>query len=183
MDTQNSQVLMVSKCQTYAFSKPQKREIHLQAGLGVEGDAHNGATVKHRHRMTIDPTQPNLRQVHLIHAELFDELNEKGFAIVAGDMGENITTTNIDLLNLPRGTHLHVGDTAVVEVTGLRHPCKQLDDFRSGLMKAVLYRDSQGDLVRKAGIMGVVKNGGSVKPGDRIEIELPPGPHEKLRPV
>jgi MOSC domain-containing protein YiiM len=183
MDTQNAHVLMVSKCQTYAFSKPQKSEIHLQAGLGVEGDAHNGVTVKHRHRMTIDPTQPNLRQVHLIHAELFDELNNKGFTIVAGALGENITTKDIDLLNLPCGTHLHIGDMAVVEVTGLRHPCKQLNDFQPGLMNAVLYRDSKGDFVRKAGIMGVVKLGGRVKPGDSIQIELPPGPHEKLHPV
>ncbi len=183
MDAQNAHVLMVSKCRTYAFSKLRKSEVHLQAGLGIEGDAHNGVTVKHRYRMATDPTQPNLRQVHLIHAELFDELKTKGFAIVAGDMGENITTKDIDLLNLPCGTHLHIGDTAVVEVTGLRHPCKQLDDFQPGLMNAVLYRDSEGGLVRKAGIMGVVKLGGSVKPGDRIQIELPPEPHEKLQPV
>lgn len=183
MDAQKAQVLMVSKCRTYAFSKLPTSQIHLQAGLGVEGDAHHGITVKHRHRMTTNPTQPNLRQVHLIQAELFNELNKKGFTIAAGDIGENITTKDIDLLNLPCGTHLHIGDTAVVEVTGLRHPCKQLDDFQPGLMNAVLYRDSEGGLVRKAGIMGVVKLGGRVKPGDSIQIELPPEPHEKLKPV
>lgn len=157
--------------------------IRLVEDFGVEGDAHAGATVKHRSRVRRDPSQPNLRQVHLIHAELHDELRTKGFDPGPGQMGENITTRGIDLLALPKGALLHIGAEAVVEVTGLRNPCTQLDGLRSGLMNAVLDRDREGNLVRKAGIMAVVRKGGAVRPGDAIVVHLPTPPFEKLGPV
>ncbi len=173
----------VSRSATYTFSKPNQAKIHLLAGLGVAGDAHMGETVKHRSRVARDPTQANLRQVHLIHAELHDELRTLGFTVTAGQMGENITTRNLDLLGLPTGTRLHIGQTAVIEVTGLRNPCKQLDDFQAGLMQAVLGRDEQGNLIRKAGVMAIVLTGGDVQVGDPIRVELPELPHHKLEPV
>jgi MOSC domain-containing protein YiiM len=176
-------VIAVSCSPTYTFTKPTQGSIRLLAGLGVEGDAHLGETVKHRSRVARDPTQPNLRQVHLIHAELHDELRAAGFTVSAGQMGENITTSGVDLLGLPTGTRLHLGKTAVVEVTGLRNPCVQLDHFQSGLMAAVLERDEHGRLIRKAGVMGIVLTGGEVQPGDPITVELPPAPHRSLEPV
>lgn len=139
-----------------------------------------GKTVKHRSRVAVDPTQPNLRQVHLIHAELHDELRAAGFLVSAGQMGENITTRSVDLLSLPLSTRLHLGDTAVVELTGLRNPCTQLDRFQPGLMAAVLGRDEHGKLIRKAGVMGIVVVSGKVRPGNPIRIELPPEPHHPL---
>jgi MOSC domain-containing protein YiiM len=157
--------------------------IRLVEGLGIEGDAHAGTTVKHRSRVTRDPTQPNLRQVHLIQAELFDELAAAGFNVSAGDMGENITTKGLDLLALPAGTRLHIGDSAIVEVTGLRNPCVQIDQFQKGLMKATLDKDADGNLVRKAGVMSIVIAGGDVRPGDAIKVSLPALPHKKLEPV
>ncbi len=179
----NPGVLAVSSSPTHTFSKPNHGSIRLLAGLGVEGDAHLGETVQHRSRVARDPNQPNLRQVHLIHAELHDELQVAGFAVSAGQMGENITTRGIDLLRLPTGTRLHLGNTAVVEVTGLRNPCAQLDTFQPGLMAAVLERDEHGALIRKAGIMAIVLAGGEVRPGDPITVELPPQPHLTLAPV
>ncbi|NLG99477.1 MAG: MOSC domain-containing protein [Chloroflexi bacterium] len=176
-------VVAVSRSAAHTFSKPVQERIQLLAGLGVEGDAHMGETVKHRSRAARDPDLPNLRQVHLIHAELHEELRAAGFEVSAGQMGENITTRGIDLLGLPAGARLHIGDTAVVEVTGLRNPCKQLDDLQQGLMAAVLDRDEQGQLIRKAGVMGIVISGGEVKPGDPIVLELPPGPHQPLEVV
>jgi MOSC domain-containing protein YiiM len=173
-------VTAVSRGATHAFSKERQEVIRLIAGQGVEGDAHMGETVKHRSRVAVDPSQPNLRQVHLIHAELHEELQSKGFAVTAGDMGENVTTRGIDLLTLPRGTILRLGSDAQVEVTGLRNPCAQLDRFRPGLMKAVLGRDGEGRLIRKAGIMAIVLVGGTVQPGDPIRVELPAEPHEPL---
>ncbi|MEU7916184.1 MOSC domain-containing protein [Microbispora bryophytorum] len=178
-----SRVTAVSRSAAHTFSKTSLESIRLLAGLGVEGDAHAGVTVKHRSRVARDPGQPNLRQVHLVHAELHDELREAGFAVREGDMGENVTTRGVDLLALPAGTRLHLGETAVVEVTGLRNPCVQLDGFQDGLMKAVLDRDEEGNLVRKAGVMGVVVAGGEVRPGDAIRVEPPTGPHQALRPV
>jgi MOSC domain-containing protein YiiM len=157
--------------------------IRLIAGIGVEGDAHAGVTVKHRSRVARDPTQPNLRQLHLLHAELFDELAAKGFRLSPGDIGENVTTRGLDLLALPRGARLRLGETAVVEVTGLRNPCVQLDRFRPGLMAATLDRDADGALVRKAGVMAIVLEGGEVAPGDPVAVELPPAPHAPLDPV
>jgi len=176
-------VTAVSASATHTFSKENCPSIRLVAGLGVAGDAHCGETVKHRSRVAQDPTQPNLRQVHLIHSELHEELRAGGFEVAAGQMGENVTTRGVALLDLPTGTLLHLGDTAVVEVTGLRNPCPQLDQFQSGLLAAVLDRDPEGNLVRKAGIMGVVKVGGDVSPGDGIRVELPPQPYRPLERV
>jgi MOSC domain-containing protein YiiM len=142
-----------------------------------------GETVKHRSRVRQDPTRPNLRQVHLIHAELHYALRDAGFDVSAGQMGENVTTRGVDLLGLSAGTILHLGETASVEITGLRNPCKQLDGLQPGLMRAVLDRDEEGNLVRKAGVMGVVVAGGEVRPGDRVRVESPPGPHRPLEKV
>lgn len=178
-----ARVIAVSRSARHAFSKRNTDSITLLAGLGVAGDAHQGTTVKHRSRVAVDPTQPNLRQVHLIHAELLDELRDKGFVIAPGDMGENVTTAGIDLLALPTGARLLVGDTALVEITGLRNPCRQLDAFRPGLMKAVLDRDAEGCLVRKAGVMGIVIAGGEIRPGAPITAILPPEPHRRLERV
>jgi MOSC domain-containing protein YiiM len=175
-----SQVTAVSRAPGHEFSKDPEESIRLLAGLGVEGDAHAGRTVKHRSRVRRDPTQPNLRQVHLIHAELHDELRDGGFDVAAGQMGENVTTRGVDLLALPTGARLRLGGEVVVEVTGLRNPCGQLDTFRPGLMAAVLDRDADGELVRKAGVMAVVVVGGEIRPGDPIEVELPAGPHRPL---
>ena len=176
-------VTAVSRSPKHTLVKPNERSIRLLEGLGVEGDAHLGERVKHRSRVARDPSQPNLRQVHLIHGELHDELRKAGFALSAGQMGENITTRGVDLLGLPAGTRLHLGDSAVVEVTGLRNPCAQLNRIQPGLMAATLDRDEDGNLVRKAGIMGVVIEGGEVCPGDPIRVELPPRPHQPLAPV
>jgi len=176
-------ITAVSRSPKHSLVKTNEDGIRLVTGLGVEGDAHSGARVKHRSRVARDPTQPNLRQVHLIHAELHDELRQGGFAVSAGQMGENITTRSIDLLALPTGTQLHLGAAAVVEVTGLRNPCGQLNRIQDGLMAATLGRDECGNLVRKAGIMGVVIAGGEVRPGDPIRVELPPEPHRPLVPV
>ncbi len=176
-------VLAVSLSPTHTFHKPNVPTITLLAGLGVEGDAHMGETVKHRSRVARDPNRPNLRQVHLIHAELHDELRLAGFTVDAGEMGENITTRGIDLLTLPTGTLLHIGDSAVVEVTGLRNPCVQLDRFQEGLMEAVIERDPEGNPIGRAGVMGIVIMGGNVAGGDPIRVELPAGPHIPLRRV
>ncbi|MFD4674300.1 MOSC domain-containing protein [Lentzea sp. NPDC058450] len=176
-------VTAVCRNEEYTFTKPQRECITLLAGLGVEGDVHQGVTVKHRSRVAQDPTQPNLRQVHLMHAELFDELREKGFAVEPGQIGENVTTRGIDLLGLPTGTVLRLGSEAVVEVTGLRNPCLQIDGFSKGLLKEVVGRDDAGELVRRAGIMSVVLVGGVVRPGDEIRVELPALPHRPLEKV
>lgn len=167
----------------YSFTKPNRASIRLLAGLGVEGDVHAGVTVKHRSRVARDPSQPNLRQVHLMHEELFAEVGAEGFAVKPGDLGENITTSGIDLLGLPVGALLRIGDEAVVEVTGLRNPCLQIDGFQDGLLKQVVGRDEEGNLVRRAGIMSVVRAGGVVCPGDTIKVERPDGPHRPLGPV
>ena len=153
------------------------------AGLGVEGDTHLGVTVQHRSRVARDPSQPNLRRVHLMHAELHDELVAGGYRVGPGDLGENVTTRGVDLLGRPTGTLLRLGPHATVQVTGLRNPCVQLDGFAPGLMNAVLDRDAEGHLVRKAGVMAVVLVGGDVRPGDRIVVEAPPEPHLPLEPV
>jgi MOSC domain-containing protein YiiM len=176
-------VLAVARSATHTFSKPRESAIRLVTGLGVEGDAHLGTTVKHRSRVARDPTQRNLRQVHLIHAELFDELRVKGFEVAAGELGENVTTQGVDLLALPVGTRLRLGESAIVELTGLRNPCYQLDDFRRGLMAATLDRDEHGALIRKAGVMSVVVAGGDVRAGDAIAVELPVAPHRPMAPV
>ena len=166
----------LSKSPEHTMSKSNERSLQLLAGLGVVGDAHSGVTVKHRSRVAQDPTQPNLRQVHLIHSELHDELASAGFSIQPGQMGENITTTGLNLLDMPQKTRLLMGESVVVEVTGLRNPCHQLDGIQSGLLKAVLGRDKNNNLIRKAGIMGIVITGGIIKVGDTIRVELPKPP-------
>ncbi|MET3292329.1 UNVERIFIED_CONTAM: MOSC domain-containing protein YiiM [Brevibacillus sp. OAP136] len=176
-------VVAVSVSETHTFSKHNQESIRLVSGLGVEGDAHAGATVKHRSRVAQDPTQPNLRQVHLIHAELLDGLQAAGFHVYAGQLGENVTTRGIDLLGLPAGARLYLGDEAVVEITGLRNPCPQIDNFQPGLLAEVLSRKEDGTLNRKAGIMGIVLASGDIRPGDSIRVELPPLPHKPLERV
>ncbi|MEO8602290.1 MAG: MOSC domain-containing protein [bacterium] len=163
--------------------KANERVIRLVAGLGVAGDAHQGETVKHRSRVAVDPSQPNLRQVHLLHAELLDALDGAGFALTPGRIGENVTTRGVDLLGLPIGTRLHLGAAAIIEITGLRNPCVQLDAIQPGLMAATLDRDADGTLIRKAGVMAIVVTGGDVRPGDPIRIEMPAPPHRPLAPV
>jgi MOSC domain-containing protein YiiM len=176
-------VAAVHASAAHEMAKTARRAITLVEGLGVAGDAHSGATVQHRSRVRRDPTQPNLRQVHLVHAELHDALRGAGFAVAAGAMGENITTRDLDLLALPTGTRLRLGAGAVIEVTGLRNPCRQLDGVQPGLMEAVLGRDEHGALVRKAGVMAIVVRGGAVVAGDLIGVEFPPTPFRPLEPV
>ncbi|HEX2914475.1 MAG TPA: MOSC domain-containing protein [Chloroflexia bacterium] len=176
-------VVAVSTSPGHSFQKGNRSSIKLLQGLGVEGDAHAGTTVQHLSRIKRDPSQPNLRQVHLIHSELHRELEAAGFRVSAGQMGENITTEGVKLLELPTGTRLHLGDEAVVEITGLRNPCVQLEQLQAGLMQAVLDRDEQGNLIRKAGVMGVVITGGTVRLDDPIRVELPAEPHRALEPV
>lgn len=176
-------VVAVSCSAGHTLTKGNQPAIRLLAGLGVEGDAHAGTTVKHRSRVARDPRQPNLRQVHLIHAELHEELRAAGFNVAPGQMGENITTRGVDLLGLPAGARLRLGEEAIVEITGLRNPCAQLDSIQQGLMAAVLDRDARGNLIRKAGVMAVVVAGGLVRPGDTVALTLPPAPHRPLEPV
>ena len=176
-------VVAVHRDARHAFTKWPEPTITLVAGHGVLGDAHYGTTVQHRSRVAVDPAQPNLRQVHLIHAELHDELRRRGFDVAAGAMGENVTTRGVDLLALPTGTKLHLGPEAVVEVTGLRNPCSQLNGVCDGLMAATLDKDADGNLIRKAGIMGIVLQGGDVHADDAIVVKLPAEPHRALQPV
>jgi MOSC domain-containing protein YiiM len=181
--TATATVTAVSRDEEHGFSKPNVPAIRLLAGLGVEGDTHLGVTVQHRSRVAADPTQPNLRQVHLMHAEFHDELREAGYQVDPGALGENVTTRGLDLLGLPRGARLRLGPDAEVEVTGLRNPCPQINGFRPGLLKLCVGKDADGNVVRKAGIMGIVLRGGEVRPGDPISVELPDGPHLPLEQV
>ena len=176
-------VKAVSRAPSHNFSKANQVFIRLIEGHGVEGDAHHGVTDQHRSHVKRDPTMPNLRQVHLIHAELLDELAAQGFKVSPGQMGENVMTQGLDLLSLPRGTRLHIGADAVIELTGLRNPCHQLDSIKKGLMAATLDKDTQGNLIRKAGVMSIVLRGGDIRPGDFITVELPPEPHYILEKV
>ena len=173
-------VTAVSLSAGHDFCKAPQSVIRLLAGLGVQGDAHAGRTVQHRSRVAQDPTQPNLRQVHLLHEELFDELRGQGFAVAPGQLGENVTTRGLDLLGLPTGTRLRLGAAALVQLTGLRNPCGQIEAFQPGLLSAVLGRDADGRPVRKAGVMAVVLAGGELRPGDPVTVELPPLPHRPL---
>lgn len=179
----SGRVLAVCRSAAHTMSKPVENSINLIAGHGVEGDAHAGPTVKHRSRVARTPNLANLRQVHLIHAELFDEVAADGFTVTPGLMGENIATSGIALLDLPRGAHLRLGPDALIEITGLRNPCYQLDGLQMGLMRACLARTADGEAIRKAGVMGIVLADGRVSAGDAIEVTLPAGPHEKLTPV
>jgi MOSC domain-containing protein YiiM len=176
-------VVAVSRSPGHTMSKVNHDRLSLIAGQGIDGDVHQGETVKQSFRRLRFGGYPNLRQIHLIHEELHDELRKRGFDIEAGQMGENITTRGIDLLGLPAGTHLHIGASAVIAVSGLRHPCGQLNKIQPGLMKAVLERDAAGKLIRKAGVFAVALRGGDLRPGDSIGVELPRGPHRPLAPV
>jgi MOSC domain-containing protein YiiM len=178
----DAQVIAVAVGATHAFTKPLQASIRLIAGEGVEGDAHRGVTVKHRSRVAVDPTQPNLRQVHLIHAELFEELAAKGFTVGPGLLGENVTTRGVDLLALPEGARFAIGK-AVIAITGLRNPCAQIDGLAPGLMAALLDRAPDGGIIRKSGVMGIVVEGGEIRPGDPIAVTLPPEPHRRLERV
>lgn len=193
-------VVAVCRDGDHRFSKTPVEVITLVAGRGVDGDAHEGELVQHRSRVRRDPHQPNLRQVHLIHAELFDEARAAGHGLSPGDLGENVTTSGLDLLSLPTGTRLDLGGP-VVRLTGLRNPCAQINDFRPGLLKVVLARPdgapvgepapatgsqpsaTAAPVVRKAGVMSVVERGGEVVPGAVITVTLPAGPHVQLQPV
>lgn len=176
-------VVAVSMDSQHRFSKEPCEQITLLEGLGVQGDAHAGVTVQHLHRVALDPTQPNLRQVHLLPREFFDEALEEGYELAPGDLGENVLTQGLDLRSLPRDTLLHIGFQAVVRITGLRNPCAQIDSFRQGLLKVAVGRDPNGQVVFKAGVMGVVTRGGNIRPGDAIEVELPALPHHALERV
>jgi MOSC domain-containing protein YiiM len=181
--TDRASVVAVSKDGQHGFSKKPCEQITLLEGIGVQGDAHAGVTVQHLHRVAQDPTQPNLRQVHLLSREFFDEARDDGYELGPGDLGENVLTQGLDLAALSRDTLLHIGSGAVVRVTGLRNPCAQIDRFRKGLLKVALGRDEDGQVVRKAGIMGVVTTGGIIQPGDRIAVEPPAPPHHALERV
>ena len=180
LDAKLGAVKAVSCDAGHNFSKPVCNSIKVVSGLGVEGDAHFGKLVQHLYRNKQDPSVPNLRQIHLIHSELHEELHGKGFDILSGDMGENITTQGIDLLGLPLGTVLTIGDEAAIEITGLRNPCYQLNDFRDGLMKACLDKAGDGSVIFKSGIMGVIVKDGTIRPGDPIRVELPDEPYTPL---
>ena len=176
-------VVAVAKDGRHRFSKQTVDEITIIAGLGVEGDAHAGTTVKHRSRVRRDPTTPNLRQVHLIHQELLDKVDLYGYSVHPGEMGENITTRGIDLLGLPENTLLHIGADVVLRITGLRNPCSQIDAFQPGLLAHMVEKLPDGTIVRKAGVMSVVEAGGVVRGGDTIRVELPAGEQVPLQPV
>jgi MOSC domain-containing protein YiiM len=179
----DGRVVSVSRDGAHRFSKQPVETIRLIEGLGVEGDAHLGKTVQHRSRVVLDPSQPNLRQVHLLATELLDELGGQGFGLGPADLGENVTTSGIYLISLPRGTLLHLGREAVVQITGLRNPCSQIEQFRPGLLRAVLGKEADGEIVRKAGVMGIVLRGGEISAGDDVRVELPPEPHLPLERV
>ncbi|NOU85657.1 MOSC domain-containing protein [Paenibacillus sp. LMG 31460] len=183
LGSQVGEVVSVSLSATHTFSKETVEVIRLLDGLGVEGDAHMGKTVKHRSRVAQNPNQPNLRQVHLVHSELFDELRSAAFHVEPGQLGENITTRGINLLGLPKGTKLYIGEIAVVEITGLRNPCIQIENFQSGLLNAVLDHDENGNLIRKAGVMAIVLTGGEIRVGDPVRVDLPPEPFRALERV
>jgi MOSC domain-containing protein YiiM len=182
-DVLSGVVTAVSRSSTHSLVKANEKSILLVSGFGVVGDVHPGVMVKHSLRHLHFGKQPNVRQLHLIHAELHEELRERGFNVAPGQMGENVTTRGLDLLSLPRGARLHLGPNAVVQLTGLRSPCTQLNRIQQGLMTATLARDAAGNLVRKTGVMAIVFKGGAVQAGDYIEVELPPGPHCPLLPV
>ncbi|MGW6281711.1 MOSC domain-containing protein [Kribbella sp. NPDC055071] len=179
----DGRVVGVSRNAEHRFSKPAVDSIRLIEGIGIEGDAHAGATIQHLHPMRLDPTRPNLRQVHLIQFELYDELRTLGYDVNPGQLGENVTTHGVDLLGLPEGTRLRIGPDAVVQVTGLRSPCHQINNFRPGLLKEVIHTDDEGNVVRKTGVMSIVVSGGIIRPDDPITVDLPAAPHRPLEVV
>jgi len=180
---QNSKVHALSISEQHTFSKNLVNEVVVIAGIGIKGDAHAGVTVKHRSRVAKDPTQPNLRQIHLIHLELLSDLKTKGYIVKPGDLGENITTTGISLLDLPKDTILTIGENVEIQITGLRNPCHQIDKFQKGLLKEVVGKNDAGEIVRMAGIMGIVLKGGIIKVNDTIQIAYPDLPYQKLERV
>ncbi len=179
----HGRVVSVACASSHQFLKQQVPHIEVVTGRGVRGDAHAGVTVQHRSRVSVDPSQPNLRQIHLIPAELFDELGLTGFSVGPADLGENITTSGIDLLALPRHSLLRIGPDVTLEVTGLRNPCAQIDRFQPGLLAAVLDRGPNNEVIRKAGIMAIVREGRIVRPGDLIDVHMPPTPYLPLERV
>ena len=176
-------MIAVSCCAKHIFSKTNQPAIKLLAGIGVEGDAHSGRRVKHRYLVNKNAEKPNLRQVHLIQSELFDEVNAKGFSVHSGQLGENITTRGVDLLDLPTGTKLNIGKEAIIELTALRNPCVQIDEYQNGLLKEMIYKDDEGNTVRKTGVMGIVVAGGIICPGDSIDVKFPSEPYNQLEYV
>lgn len=178
-----SHVESLAQSATYTFHKQPVARARFLEGMGLEGDVHSGRTVKHRSRVAADPSQPNLRQVHLIHGELLDELQEAGYSVGPGRLGENVLTRGVDLLGLSTGTHLRLGNEVVVEVTGLRNPCVQLESIGPNLLKRLAYRDDQGTLIRRAGVMATVVKAGEVNQGDEIQVDVPDGPHRPLQKV
>ena len=176
-------VTSVNLSKKHAFSKSSCLTINLIAGIGVEGDAHAGRTVKHRYLVGKNPNKVNIRQVHLMHSELFDEVNRKGFDVKAGDLGENITTRGVDLLKCPTNTKLFIGSNVVIQLTALRNPCSQIDRFQECLLKELVYYDCKGNVVCKAGVMGVVLVGGLVQAGDAINVNIPNGTCKNLEYV
>ena len=178
------EVVAVSRALRHGFAKQPQPAIRLLAGEGVEGDAHRGTTVQHLYQVRRDPTQPNLCQVHLFAAEKLEELAAAGYVLGPGEMGENVLTRGVDLLRLPRHTRVRLGAQAVVEITGLRTPCSQIDGYRRGLQRLLWGpRDAKGRRERRAGVMAVVLTGGDVSPGDCLVLELPPKRHLPLKPV
>lgn len=176
-------ITALSRDPQHRFSKQPTEELTLLAGLGVEGDAHAGRLVQHLSRMAKEPNTPNLRQVHLIHAELLELLATGGFVVAPGQLGENVTTRGIDLLGLSRGTRLRLGAAAVIEITGLRNPCAQIDGLARGLMAAMLDKAADGSLIRKCGVMATVVTGGEVRVGDALVLESMPLGFEALMVV
>ena len=183
MDSISGSVIAVCSRDAHLFSKENRVEIELIKNFGINGDAHAGMYVKHRSRVKKNPKQLNLRQVHLIPIELLDEMKQHGYDLHPGDLGENITTSGIDLINLPLNSQINIGEEVILEVRGLRDPCKQIEDFKSGLLKKMITKDADGNLIRKTGIMTIVLGGGIVKPNDKIEVVLPKKPYHKLEVV
>lgn len=173
-------VIAVASDSGHNFSKPLRPVINLIAGFGVEGDAHAGKTVQHLWDKKKTPYAPNLRQVHLVHEEIFAQLAEDGFTVTPGDIGENIVTRGIDLLNLPLATQLEFQSGAVVELTGLRDPCSKLNKVQDGLIHKFVYKSEEGKRAVKSGVMSIVLTGGEIRPHDSITVKLPEGPHEPL---
>ncbi len=183
MDSISGSVIAVCSRDAHLFSKENREEIELIKNFGINGDAHAGMYVKHRSRVKKNPKQLNLRQVHLIPIELLNEMKQHRYDLHPGDLGENITTSGIDLINLPLNSQINIGEEVVLEVKGLRDPCKQIEAFKEGLLKKMITKDADGNLIRKTGIMTIVLGGGIVKPNDKIEVVLPKKPYHKLEVV
>jgi MOSC domain-containing protein YiiM len=164
-------VVAVASKEKHEFSKRTRHAITLVEDHGVEGDVHAGRVIQHRYLAKKMPVMPNNRQVHLIASELFTELGLSGFNVSPGELGENITTAGLDLTNLPLGTRLRLGSSAVVEITGLRTPCSLIDRFQKGLKRAMIMKHEQPRF--RCGVLGVAKATGKIAPGDPIIVELP----------